>query len=62
MPAQIQQERKDSYGMLEDAEKGRLDITGPLRWFLGCMNRAIDNMESPLADVLRLYCKMCKPS
>jgi Fic family protein len=53
MSAQIRQERKGYYEMLEHAQKGTLDITEPLRWFLGCMDRAFDNAERMLADVLR---------
>ena len=53
MSAQIQQERKDYYDMLEHAQKGTLDITQPLRWFLGCIDHAFDNVETMLADVIR---------
>jgi Fic family protein len=53
MSAQIQQKRKDYYDMLEHAQKGTLDITQPLRWFLGCIDHAFDNMETMLADVIR---------
>ena len=53
MSAQIRQERDDYYDVLEHAQKGTLDITEPLRWFLGCMDHAFDNVESMLADVIR---------
>jgi hypothetical protein len=53
MSAQIQQERNGYYDMLEGAQRRTLDITEPLRWFLGCMDRAFDNVESMLTDVFR---------
>lgn len=46
MSAQIRQERESYYEMLECAQKGTLDITEPLRWFLGCMGRALDNVDA----------------
>lgn len=53
MSAQIRQERKDYYTILEMTQKGDLDITGWLLWFLGCLNRAFDGAEKILANVLR---------
>jgi Fic family protein len=53
MSAQIRQERKDYYAILETTQKGDLDITGWLLWFLGCLNRAFDGAEKILANVLR---------
>jgi Fic family protein len=51
MSAQIQEGRTSYYDMLEDAQKGTLDITEPLMWFLDCMDGAFDNAERILADV-----------
>jgi Fic family protein len=51
--SQIRKERDDYYGSLERTQKGDLDITDPLVWFLGCFSRAIDGAELLCADVLR---------
>ncbi|WP_126310586.1 Fic family protein [Methylomusa anaerophila] len=53
MSAQVRQEREDYYDMLEYAQKGTLDITEPLEWFLDCLDHAFDSAEIILADVLR---------
>ena len=53
MSAQIRQERKDYYGILESTQKGDIDITPWLDWFLGCLGRAFDGAETILAAVLR---------
>jgi len=53
MSAQIRQERNAYYDMLEATQKGELDITPWLEWFLACLNRAFDGAENTLADVLR---------
>jgi Fic family protein len=53
MSAQIRQERNAYYDMLEETQKGELDVTPWLEWFLGCLDRALDGAESTLADVLR---------
>ncbi len=42
MSAQIQQERNDYYKLLETAQKGDLDITRWMDWFLGCLGRAFE--------------------
>jgi Fic family protein len=52
MSAQIQQERKDYYDILERTQKGDLDITPWLDWFLGCLGRAFESAETLLASVL----------
>jgi Fic family protein len=53
MSAQIQQERKDYYDILETTQKGDLDITRWLAWFLGCLDRAFGGAEKTLAAVFR---------
>ncbi|HXW23335.1 MAG TPA: Fic family protein [Xanthobacteraceae bacterium] len=53
MSAQIRQERKAYYDTLEAAQKGDLEITPWLAWFLGCLDRAFDGAETMLASVLR---------
>lgn len=52
MSAQIRQERKAYYDILEATQKGDLDITRWLDWFLDCLGRAFDRAETILATVL----------
>lgn len=52
MSAQIRQERKTYYEILEATQKGELDITRWLEWFLECLGRAFDRAETILATVL----------
>jgi Fic family protein len=52
MSAQIQRERKFYYEILEKTQKGDLDITPWLEWFLGCLDRAFDGAEAILATIL----------
>jgi len=53
MSAQLRLERDSYYDMLEETQKGTLDITEALTWFLQCLNRAFDGIEVILDDVLR---------
>jgi len=53
MSAQIRQERKTYYEVLEATQKGGLDITGWLTWFLDCLGRALDGTEAQLETVFR---------
>ena len=53
MSAQIRQERNDYYDILERTQKGTLDVTPWMGWFLGCLGRAFDGTETTLAAVLR---------
>jgi Fic family protein len=53
MSAQIQHERKDYYDILERTQKGTLEITMWMQWFLGCLDRAFAGTETTLAAVLR---------
>ena len=52
MSAQIQHERGAYYDMLEKTQKGTLDITLWLDWFLACLRRAIAGAEATLSGVL----------
>jgi Fic family protein len=52
MSAQIRQERGAYYEILEETQKGSLDITPWMEWFLGCLGRAIDGAQTTLATVL----------
>lgn len=51
--AQIKAEQGKYYDYLEEMQKGDLDITSYLDWFLGCLSRAFDGAETILADVIR---------
>lgn len=53
MSAQIRTERKTYYNMLESTQKGDIDITPWLSWFIGCLDRAFDGAEIVLASVMR---------
>lgn len=53
MSAQIRLERKAYYDVLETTQKGGLDITQWLEWFLGCLSRAFDGAETILGSVLK---------
>jgi Fic family protein len=52
MSAQIRQERGAYYDMLEKTQKGTLDITPWMDWFLGCLGRAIAGARTALSAVL----------
>ncbi len=52
MSAQIRQERSAYYRILEETQKGTLDITPWLEWFLGCLGRAVDAAQTTLSAVL----------
>ena len=53
MSAQMRQERNAYYSGLEETQKGTLDISERLAWFLGCLDRAFDEAEKTLASVFR---------
>jgi Fic family protein len=53
MSAQIRHERNDYYDILEKTQKGTLDITPWMEWFLGCLGRAFEGTEVTLSAVLR---------
>ena len=52
MSAQIQQERTAYYDILELTQKGTMDITPWMNWFLGCLGRAIEGAQATLGAVL----------
>jgi Fic family protein len=52
MSSQIEAERKNYYLELETAQRGDLNITGWLGWFLGCLDRAVDGADQTLGAVL----------
>lgn len=51
--SQIRRERNQYYDELEAAQKGGLDITAQLAWFLDCLDRAIANAGETLGKVLQ---------
>lgn len=53
MSAQVRLERKAYYDVLEATQKGDLDITKWLEWFLACLSRAFDGAETILGSVLQ---------
>jgi len=52
MSAQIRTERKEYYEILEKTQKGNLDITDWLKWFLNCLINALKSTDSVLVRVL----------
>ncbi|WP_427184597.1 Fic family protein [Bordetella bronchialis] len=53
LSARIQRERKAYYDILESTQKGSLDITAWLRWFLETLNAAVDQAHGTVDAVLR---------
>ncbi|MDO4683824.1 MAG: Fic family protein [Lautropia sp.] len=52
LSAQIQRERKAYYEILEHTQKGGMDVTGWLAWFLDTLHRALDQAQHTLDTVL----------
>ncbi len=52
MSSQIRTERNDYYTLLERTQKGELNVTPWLEWFLGCLERAIDGAQDILQGVM----------
>ncbi len=52
MSAQIRDERNAYYDILEQTQKGTMDVTPWMDWFLGCLGRAIDGAQLILGTVL----------
>ena len=52
MSTSIERERKNYYKALESCQKGDLNITSWLEWFLACLIRAIENADQLLEKVL----------
>lgn len=52
MSSQIREERKAYYAILESTQKGGMDITEWLVWFLDCLGRAIAKAKGLTAAVL----------
>jgi len=52
MSAEIREERGEYYGILERTQKGTLDVTPWMEWFLGCLTRAIEGAQAALSGVV----------
>lgn len=52
MSAQIRLERKAYYDIFERTQRGTLDITAWMAWFLACLSRAIAQAQTELSAVL----------
>ena len=52
MSSQIERERKQYYDSLESSQRGGVDITQWLEWFLGCLYRALENAQENLWAIL----------
>lgn len=53
MSAQIRKQRKSYYEILEKTQKGNLDITNWLVWFLDCLEAALVDTEKSISTVLQ---------
>ena len=53
MTAQIRRERSEYYDILESTQKGSMDITNWLTWFLHCLGRSLNASNEILAAVLQ---------
>lgn len=53
MSTRIEAERKDYYTTLERTQRGDVDITPWMTWFVGCLERAVDHSDSLTSGVLR---------
>ncbi|MFW8565540.1 Fic family protein [Orrella sp. 11846] len=53
LSAQIQRERKAYYDILERTQKGSMDVTAWLEWFLGALFKAVEQAAVTLDQVLR---------
>jgi Fic family protein len=52
MSSQIERERKQYYDSLESSQRGGVDITQWLEWFLSCLDRALENAQENLWAIL----------
>lgn len=52
MSAQIEAERRDYYDVLEKSQKGDMDVTDWLSWFIECLGHSLDRAEETLSAVL----------
>jgi Fic family protein len=55
MSSQIRSERNKYYDMLEKTQKGTIDITSWLEWFLECLERALISSDQIVKKVLQKH-------
>lgn len=55
MSAQIRKERKGYYSILEQTQKGSLDITHWLVWFINCLRNALQASNKVLNKVIQKH-------
>ncbi len=55
MSTQIRKQRKGYYKILEEVQKGDLDITKWLIWFLNCLYKAVENSDVILSKVVKKH-------
>jgi Fic family protein len=53
MSSQIRKEREAYYAVLEETQKECLEVTCWLKWFLECLERAIDGADATLSAVIQ---------
>jgi Fic family protein len=53
MSAQIRKDRKAYYEMLEKTQKGNMDVTAWMFWYLNCMDKALAAADKILSQVLK---------
>ncbi|MEQ1503445.1 MAG: Fic family protein [Myxococcota bacterium] len=53
LSARIRQERAEYYRVLEYTQRGELDVTDWLRWFVGCVDRAVTDATATVGSVIR---------
>ncbi|HEY9792970.1 MAG TPA: Fic family protein [Candidatus Obscuribacterales bacterium] len=53
MSAQIREEHSSYYDILESTQKGTMDVTPWIEWFLSCLGNAIEGSESLLGSVIK---------
>lgn len=53
MSTQLMKDRKEYYRQLESAQRGSLDVTVWLSWFLDSLKRTLDSTEQSLVQVMR---------
>ena len=52
MSAQVREERGDYYRILEETQRGTMDVTRWMEWFLACLTRAIEGAQTELSGVI----------
>jgi Fic family protein len=53
MSSQIREERRAYYDMLEQTQRGTMDVTPWMDWFLSCLGRAIEGAHTTLGGVMK---------